>query len=61
MPIRFISVATWQRPIFTPSVFEIAQHPAAREQENEIQLVHPAMMARTTAARLAASSRCRSG
>jgi hypothetical protein len=22
MPIRFISVATWQRPIFTPSAFK---------------------------------------
>jgi hypothetical protein len=40
MPIRFISVAIWQRLISTPSlVQEVPQHPAAREREREVQLV----------------------
>ena len=42
MPIRFISVATWQRPISDPFlVQEVPQHPAARERELEMQFVDP--------------------
>jgi hypothetical protein len=40
--MRLISVATCRRPIFAPSHQEIAQHPAARERQVEMQLVHSA-------------------
>jgi hypothetical protein len=45
--MRFISVATWRRPISTPSpVQQVAQHPAARERVIQMQLVDPRMIAR---------------